>query len=263
MTTVVDPNEYVLDAGELDYKDADGNWVSLGATMDNNVYRITQTKFSPTLSQARAKVKGLTRIINEMAELECSLPQLTADNLALMLPATSIVESPITETAAGFATDLDGDVAAGDSDITVTSAVGITVGDYLRIEETGGDPAVEEYRQVTAIAGAVLTLDRPLLLAHADAATVTQTDGDGRATRSGGGRVIPDEDYHDYRLRVQTLDGLIEFLLYDALCMSDSTEFSGQREGQMAPRVKFEAHSDPANLSKSVWEIITPKGLAS
>jgi len=58
-------------------------------------------------------------------------------------------------------------VTAGDTSITVASAVGFAVGNYIHIINAAGTVDENVHPKITAIAGAVLTLDRPLDNAYA------------------------------------------------------------------------------------------------
>jgi N4-gp56 family major capsid protein len=82
-------------------------------------------------------------------------------------------------TDAQTATDLDGAVTAGATSITVTSATGIAVGDWITIDE--GETTAEQVL-VTAVSGADITVrgggnkrtNLGLKYAHADEATVSE-----------------------------------------------------------------------------------------
>lgn len=261
MSKVIDYESFSLDAGEL-YRagaaGADGwgtDWEQLGPTMENNAFRVRQTKYRPTLNNVMGPVKGTERILEEIAELECTLPELTAANYARAVPGSISSVASIAETAAGWTAALDGAVLAGAETIELDDATGVDVGDYFRIEAVG---PTAEYRQIVELAGTTATLDRPLIRGHANAAVLTQTDGDGRTTITGSGKRLPDEAYGIYRLDIETPEGLHQYFIKDAINIADTTELVGQREGQTAPRVTLQARYDPANTRLRPWKIVTP-----
>jgi len=60
----------------------------------------------------------------------------------------------------GASTTLDGAVSKGDTQVVVTSATGISVGDILELES--GTTHIHLYRTVTVAAGTTITLDAPV-----------------------------------------------------------------------------------------------------
>lgn len=261
MSKIINVEAFALDAGELlraTAAGADGwgeDWESLGPTLENNVFRVRQTKWRPTINNVKGPVKGTERIVEEVAELEVTLPELTAANYARTIPGSVSTVAAIAETAAGWTSALDGAVLAGAETIELDDATGIDAGDFFRIEAVG---ATAEYRQIVALAGTLVTLDRPLIRGHANAAVLTQTDGDGRTTITGAGDVVPDAAYGIYMMRIPTPDGVHDYIIRDAINVADTTELAGQREGQTAPRVTLAARYDPANTRIRPWKILTP-----
>lgn len=69
---------------------------------------------------------------------------------------------------------LSGNVAQLATSITVTSAVGLSVGDFLHITDTSNNNHEHSVPQITAIVGNVLTLSNPLDHAFLSASTVVQ-----------------------------------------------------------------------------------------
>jgi hypothetical protein len=253
---VVDTKSYFLDAGVLEMDDGSGNYVSLGATMDNNVYRVRQVKFAPVLNNVKGTVKGTERIVTEVAELEVSIPEISAARLALMVPGVTVTVSPITDTGSGIATTLSAASLPGDQTVHVTLGTGITVGQFFRVEAANN--AAVEHREVQAISGTTVTLDRPLVNAHASAVVFVQTQGDGRSTITGSGSRIPDEAYHDYRLRVDSDEGLFDLYVFDALNIADAAEMTLGSASQAAPRLTLQSRYDPANTAIRPWRRVTP-----
>ena len=258
MVQTVDVDAYALDAGTLEMLEG-SSWVALGATMENNVFRVRQEKFRPELNNVLGTIKGTERIISEVAEIECSIPELSAARMALMVPGVQVTISPITVKAGGTPTTLSAAALAG-ADQVVVASVGIApndlvVGNFIRIEAAG---VTAEYRKINALAGTTLTLDRPLVRAHAAGASVTETDGDGRSTITGSGVRIPEAAYHDFRLRVDSNEGLYDFIIKNAVNIADAAEMTMSRAGQPAPRLTLQTRYDPANTKLRPWSMVTP-----
>jgi hypothetical protein len=255
--TVIDVKAYALGEGEVEIQDPTTSaWLSLGATLDNNVFRVVQEKWRPDLNGVKGSVKGTERIVRERGVLEVTIPELNAARMGLMVPGSIATISPITDKGGGAATTLAAASLVEATTISVASATGIVVGEYLRVDVTAGGLA--EYRQVTAVSGTTITLDRPLIRAHASGVAVVESDGDGRTKITGSGTRIPDSAYRNYRLRVDSDLGLYDFIVKNALNISDAAEMAFGRESQAAPRLTLESRYDPANTKLRPWEMYTP-----
>lgn len=66
-------------------------------------------------------------------------------------------------------------ITAGDTSFTVASAVGFAVGNFIHIENAAGTIAESPHPKITAIAGNVITIDRPIDNAYAINDIVTLT----------------------------------------------------------------------------------------
>jgi hypothetical protein len=75
-------------------------------------------------------------------------------------------------TTAANSTTLNGATSAGASSITVTSATGITAGDFLYLRETG-TPANSEWSRVATVSGTTVTPVDNLTRAHTNSIAVT------------------------------------------------------------------------------------------
>src|SRR5579859_4894386 len=111
MTTTVDPTQIIIGAGEVF---VDG--VSVGPTEANNVMTITPEEFTPQFNGIPGPVLGTDYIKKEMAELEVTLPQIGAANLALIHP-----NSQASTFTASTPTTLAANSLVGDKVIKVTA----------------------------------------------------------------------------------------------------------------------------------------------
>src|SRR3990172_3611936 len=87
MGLVIDPKAYIIGAAEVYYRAiaSVGAWTSIGATMDDVVFRVNQTTFNPS-----EEFNGVLEPIREMdyiskagAEAEFTMPEFAGSKLAL------------------------------------------------------------------------------------------------------------------------------------------------------------------------------------
>lgn len=164
--TATTAEEIFIGAGDVFVDDE-----PVGATMDNNVFRVVQEKGTPDLNGVPGPLIGLDYIESETAELEVTLPELGADKLAFSIPGAVSVVGDAQGVASGADTTLAGATTAGATAVIVTSATGIAVGDVLMIGAAGS----REFRAVTSIASTpTIDLNYPLASAHADLSPVKE-----------------------------------------------------------------------------------------
>lgn len=82
------PVNIVVGAGDV-YLDGD----LIGATMENNVFRVVREYFVPNLNGVPGPLVGTDYITNETAEMECTIPELSADILEILLPNSNAADS--------------------------------------------------------------------------------------------------------------------------------------------------------------------------
>lgn len=166
MLTATTAEEIFVGAGEL--------WVDdelVGATMENNVFRVVQEKGAPKLNGVPGPIKGLDYISSETAELEATIPQLSPTILGYTIPGSVSVVGDAIGVATGALTDLDGATLAGATSIVVTSGTGIANGEVIQIGAAGS----REFRTVASGGGTTtLVLNVALTSAHADAEPVQE-----------------------------------------------------------------------------------------
>ena len=113
------PTNLVVGAGEV-YR----NQLSLGASVDNNVFRIEREIFTPDLNGVKGPILGTDYITSSMGVLETTFPEVSATVLSAGMP--------------GSASDTQGTVTTIDEDDTRR----IPTTDYadweLQVERLGG-----------------------------------------------------------------------------------------------------------------------------
>lgn len=82
------PVNIVIGAGDV-YIDGE----IVGATMENNVFRVVREYFQPDLNGVPGPLEGTDYISSETAELEVTLPELSGDILELIIPNSTSTPS--------------------------------------------------------------------------------------------------------------------------------------------------------------------------
>jgi hypothetical protein len=172
--TATTAEEIFIGAGDVFVDDS-----PVGATMENNVFRVVQEKGTPDLNGVPGPLEGLDYIESETAELEVTLPELGADKLLMSIPgAVSVVGDAIgVPTGGGASTTLAALSNAGATNIKVTAVTGMTAGDVLQIGAAGA----REFRSIVTVGtagsgGTGIDLDVALTKAHANLDPVVEVD---------------------------------------------------------------------------------------
>lgn len=168
--TATTAQEMFIGAGEV-Y--VDGNPV--GATMENNVFRVVREYFAPELNGTPGPIVGTDYVQSETAELEVTIPELDPTKLSYMVPGSiATAQDGIgIPTGGGASTTLASPSIVGATSIVVTSATGIANGEVLQIGAAGE----REFREVLDISGApTLVLEGALTKAHAASDPVIEVD---------------------------------------------------------------------------------------
>lgn len=151
--------ETFIGAGDLYIDDA-----LIGATMEDNVFRVVQEKGAPKVNGAPGPIKGMDYVSSETAELQATILNLSNEILGLAVPGSTSVAGDSAAAATTTATTLDGATAVGDTVFDVTDATGLAIGDTIQIGAAGS----REFRDITDVSTNTLTVDYPLALAHAN-----------------------------------------------------------------------------------------------
>lgn len=178
--------------------------VDVGGTTEAPTVNIDITEASPDFQNAAGPIVGTSVITDVMVSASLTVNQMTAQKLAWALPGSSSVTTSIAVVGGGGATTLTAPANVGDTTINVASATGLANNDYIRIGAAG---PTASYRQITNVAGLVLTLDRALSFAHANATSVTEVEGTGESTITWVAGRVPSASYQPLVLVGQGLDG--------------------------------------------------------
>lgn len=82
------PVNIVIGAGDV-YVDGQ----IIGATMDNNVFRVVRTMFQPKLNGVPGPLEDTDYLQEETCEMEVTIPELSADILELLIPNSDVATS--------------------------------------------------------------------------------------------------------------------------------------------------------------------------
>lgn len=183
MVTAVDITKYVIGRARVGYRAVGvASAYTLIPSIEDTVIRINAGAevFDPSLEldlggpiqgfQYQPRVGGI--------ELEFSIAQLDATNLALLVPGSSSVTSATTATGGGGSSTTTAATLVGDTSVAVASATNFSAGDVIKIDVG----ASAEYRTITSVVSLVLNFFTPLSLAHASGVAVVESVGDGRTT---------------------------------------------------------------------------------
>lgn len=267
MPQVIDAKQYIIGAADVYYRAIAslGPWTSIGATVDDVVFRVQQTTFNPS-----ERFNGLLELIREMdytsrqsAEAEFTMPQIAGPNLALairgvqsaVLPNTDAVGSPFSSTLAAAS-------AVGDTNIKVVAITNLVIGDWIRTDVTAGGLA--EYRQVTFVGtagagGTGVSFRDALLQAHSNGVVAVESVGDGKTELTPGSiRRMPLSAYNDFALVAQSPAAYYELYLYNAITTTDSAELTFGNESMAAIKTTIGTRDDGLNIGLPSWKLRVP-----
>jgi hypothetical protein len=259
--TQVIAKNYVIGPGEIYYRDVGVNtdWTNLGATLDAITMRIISEWFIPdNLTGVKMPVQGLDVLRRLNAEFEFTLPDFVGGNMEFVMPGARTTAEVHSDTATTpLNTDLDGATAAGDRTITLTAVTNAAVGDYVRIGSGAGQ--LVEYRQITSIDTNDITFRDPLLVAHADAEAVVETDGDYRTKFEASlYSRMPDTAYKEWSMVSGNGVGYHEIRLPRGLAHSETAEISVDDNSLSGMTVMVQGRGDGNDLTTSPFEIYAP-----
>ena len=232
--TSVDVTQYVLGAASVYYRTAGATsaWNSVGLTMGDAVARIGFENSNPSdaLNGLDGMLRGLDHLKVVSAEVEFTMPELSAPRLALAIPG-AVSTATATTDAGGtpLSTTLAAAAAIGDTAIKVTAITNAVAGDFVRINTAG---ALAEYRQIDVVGtagagGTGLQFRDALKKAHNNGVAVVETVGDGKTEVTPPlVRRQPMTAYNDWALVSESPANYFEFLIYRALATQDTFELS-------------------------------------
>lgn len=137
MGLVIDPKQYIIGAADIYYRPIGGVglWASVGATIDDVVFRVNQAMFNPSenFNGVLEQVRGMDYLSKQGAEAEFNMPEFAGAKLKLPILGAQVSEGVKADTAAGWATTLGAAAAEGDTAIELASAAGVVAGDMVHI----------------------------------------------------------------------------------------------------------------------------------
>jgi hypothetical protein len=263
--TVIDPKQYIIGAAEVYYR-AIGSvaaWTSIGATVDDVVFRVNQETFNPS-----EDFNGILEPIREMdytskqgAEAEFSMPQLAGANLSLAIRGVQSTVLATTDAGGGGSTTLAAAAAIGDTNVKVTAITNFSAGDWLRINVAG---ALAEYRRIDVVGtagggGTGLQFRDPLLKAHNNGVAAVESVGDGKTELTPGTvRRMPLTAYNDFALVAQSPNDYYELYLYNSITKTEDAEITFGDESMAAIKVTIGSRKDGASLALPSWRLRVP-----
>lgn len=261
MAVTIDPTAIIVGAGNL-YSRALSvltPWTGVGATMDDTAVRITQRFFRPDINHILGPIQGLDYKVEENAEIEATIMEVSGANAALVIPgATATAGTGAVMSSGHLDTTLDGATAAGVTSITVAAATNAAVGDVMKIDVTAG-VAVAEYRTITAISSETLSFRDPLQYAHATGVVVEEADDDGKTDITGSSvRRQPDSAYNQWALVAEAPDGYYELLFDSGISTTEGAELTFGDESAAGFRTTIQSRFAGATPTTSPWHLRVP-----
>lgn len=256
----INPSAFVMGPAFIRYRDVGvlTPYTDVGVTLDDAVLRIQSEMWSPdNLSGLRGKVRGLdvSRMVG--AEIEFTLGEIAGPKLALAIPGARYTAPVDTVKSSGHLdTTLSAATAAGASVVPATSASNGAVGDYVKV----GAGATAEYRRITAIATNDITLDWPLLYAHASGEALEESDSDNRSlVEMPILRRQPATAYKEWSLVAESgKSGPNELVLPIGIATTDNADVTVGDDSVSGIRVTIAGRLDETDLDKSLYRLYSP-----
>lgn len=265
MPTVIDPKAYIIGAAEVYYR-AIGSvaaWSSIGATVDDVVFRVSQTTFNPSenFNGVLEQIREMDYLSKANAEAEFSMPEMAGPKLALAILGAQSTALATTDATPAVTTTLAAAATIGDTAVKVAAITGFVAGQYVRINVVG---ALAEYRVIDVVGtigagGTGLQFRDPLLKAHLSGVAATQAVGDGKTEIRGTTvRRQPLTAYNDWALVAQSPNDYYELYLYNAISKTETAELTFGNESMAAIKVSLGSRLSGANLALPSWRLRVP-----
>ncbi len=258
MGVVIDPQQYIIGAADVYYRALGGvgPWTSIGATVDDIVFRVAQSRFNPSenFNGILEEIKGMDYVSKQSAEAEFQLPEFAGEKLKLPILGAVVTTGTPADTGAGASSTLSAAVSADATSIELVSAAAFAVGDLIHI-----DVANDEYRTIDVIATNTVSFRDPLRFDHASGVAVVEADDDGKTEITPGStRRQPDTAYNDFALVAQSPADYYELFLYNAISKTESAEITFGNESMAAVGVTVGTRRDGLNLALPSWKLRVP-----
>jgi hypothetical protein len=181
----------------------------VGATLTPPKVTVEATQYAPEFQGAGGPISGAVFNTKIKATVEFDVNEITAAKLAWAMPGSSSVVGTAATTGGGGTGTLYADVAAGATNIKVTSVANLTAGDYLKI----GDAGEEEIHRIavggvgTINGGTGITLETPLLRAHDAGDDYVEVDDAGTTVITWSTGRVPSATFKDVIIDGLGVDG--------------------------------------------------------
>lgn len=267
MPLVIDATKYIIGAADVYYRAVGSSaaWTSIGATVDNVVFRINQVTINPSenFNGVLEPVMLMDYTSRQGAEADFTMPQLAGPNLALAIRGvTSSVLSNADSASTPFSSTLAAASAIGDTNIKVVANTNLTAGDWIRIDVTAGGLA--EYRRVDTVGtvgagGTGVSFRDPLLRAHANGVATVESVGDGKTELvPGTTRRMPASAYNDFALVAQSPSDYYELYLYNAITTTAAAELTFGQDTMAGIKTTIGTRRDGLNMALPSWKLRVP-----
>lgn len=257
MATTLDPKAYILGAADVYYRAVGVNtpWTSIGATLDDTVMHITSEWFTPdNISGVLGPIQGLNYLRRQNASFEFTMPEIAGTKLNLVLPGTRVTTAT-GAAGSGLTSTLSSATTVGATSVTVASATGAAVGDYMQIDTS----TLSEWRQITDIASTTLSFRDPLIFAHASGVAVVETvDGNRTLIESSVTRRMADTEYREWALVVSNGKGYQEIRIPRGIAMATTADITMGEQAVAGIRVTIQGNYTGTDLTLSPFKIYAP-----
>jgi hypothetical protein len=234
-------------------------YTDVGVTLDDAVMRLPTTwaGTQEQLSGVMGPIMGLDVLTGVGCEIEFTMPEMAGAKIGLAIPG-AVYTAPVSANSGGtpFSSTSTAATLAGASVVPTTAATNLTVGDYMSIDTT----TLKEYRRVTAITALNITLDYPLLFAHASGVALVETTGDNRSVVTMPIiRRQPDTAYNEWSLIAESgKSGPTEIVIPRGISTTTGAEVTIGDDAIAGIRVTIAGRLDPTNLATSIFQLYAP-----
>lgn len=257
----VDPNAFVIGPAFIRYRDVGTlvPYTEVGVTLDDAVLRIPTTwaGTQDQLSGVLGPVQGLDVLSKVGVEIEFTLAELAGAKLGLAIPG-AVYTAAVSANAGGtpLSTTTTAATLAGASVIPATAVTNAAVGDYISIDTS----TLKEYRRITAISSLNITVDWPLMFAHASGVAVVETTGDNRSlVEMPIVRRQPDSAYKEWSIVAESGEsGPTELVIPIGISQTTGAEATIGDDAIAGLRVTIAGRLKASDLTQSIFKLYAP-----
>jgi len=259
--TSVVPSRFIIGPAIVRYREVGvlTPYTEVGVTLDDAVLRIPTTwaDVSSQLSGVMGPVQGLDVLTGVGVEIDFTLAEVAGEKLALAIPG-AIYTAAVSANAGGspLSTTTTAATLAGATVIPATAVTNAAVGDYISIDTS----ALKEYRRITAINSLNITVDWPLMYAHAQGVAVVETTGDNRTTvEMPILRRQPDAAYREWSIVAESgKSEPVELVIPRGISQTTGAEMTIGDDAIAGIRVTVAGRLNPSDLQESIFRLRAP-----